>query len=149
MTNKVKIVVINGPNLNLLAERDPVKYGALSLEEIGKKLESAYPECEFIFYQSNIEGEIIEKLHEIRNSVQGLIINCGGFSHTSVAIHDALQLVNIPKIEVHLSHLATREEFRQKMLTAAACDGYLSGFKEKGYLAAAYLILQMLRTTND
>lgn len=143
MINRAKIAIINGPNLNLLSERDPEKYGALSLESINSGLESQFPDISFKFYQFNTEGEIINALHENRHWADGIIVNCGGFSHTSVAIHDALELVMVPKIEVHLSHLARREDFRHKTLTAAACNGYISGFKEHGYAAAVFLILKL------
>ena len=135
----MKILVINGPNLNLLGSREPSEYGLISLSEINNIIKNEYKEIEFEFYQSNIEGEIIDKIQRASQEYDSLIINPGGYAHTSVAIKDALETCKIIKIEVHLSHLAKREEYRQTLLTAMNCDGYISGFKEKGYLAAVYL----------
>lgn len=139
----MKIVVINGPNLNFLGERDPEKYGSLFLNVIEDKLRAEFPDHDFDFYQSNIEGELVTKIQDCRIGVDGLIINPGGYAHTSVAIKDALSLLKITKVEVHLSHLANRESFRQILLTASSCDGYLSGFKHFSYIAAAYLIIKI------
>jgi len=144
----MKIIVINGPNLNLLGARDKTKYGSLTLEEINIIIENEYPKVEFEFYQSNLEGEIINKIQIAADHFDALIINPGGYAHTSVAIKDALEDCKITKIEVHLSHLLQRESFRQTLLTAGSCDGYISGFKEKGYLAAVYLVLAMLKPQN-
>ncbi len=135
----MKILVINGPNLNLLGKRDENNYGGLTIEEIKLKIKTQYPEIDFTFFQSNREGEIIDSIQSAGN-YNGLIINPGGYAHTSVAIKDALQELKIPKVEVHLSHLANREDYRQILLTAKSCEGYISGFKEKGYLAAVYII---------
>ncbi|MCK9211475.1 MAG: type II 3-dehydroquinate dehydratase, partial [Ignavibacteriaceae bacterium] len=99
----MKILVINGPNLNLLGKRDPLKYGAMTLESIENLVVSSFPEISFSFYQSNIEGEIVSKIQNTEKDFDGLIINPGGYAHTSVAIHDALVECKIPKIEVHLS----------------------------------------------
>lgn len=138
----MKILIINGPNLNLLGKRDENNYGSLTLEEIELKLTTHYCEIDFTFFQSNHEGEIIDAIQNA-GIYNGLIINPGGYAHTSVAIKDALQELKIPKVEVHLSHLANREEYRQILLTAKSCEGYISGFKEKGYLAAVYLIKEI------
>jgi 3-dehydroquinate dehydratase II len=135
----MKILVINGPNLNLLGLRDPSDYGLITLSGINKIIENEYKEINFEFYQSNIEGEIVDKIQKASKDFDSLIINPGGYAHTSVAIKDALEICKIIKIEVHLSHLAQREDYRQSLLTAKSCDGYISGFKEKGYLAAIYL----------
>ena len=139
----MKILVINGPNLNLLELRDHSEYGMLTLPEINKFIKSQFIEIDFEFFQSNIEGEIVEKIQNAGTEVNAIIINPGGYAHTSVAIKDALDLCKIIKIEVHLSHLAKREDYRQTLLTASSCDGYISGFKEKSYFAAVYLA-QML-----
>lgn len=136
----MKILVINGPNLNNLGKRDKSHYGNLSLEGIEKLLNKEFPENEFSFYQSNSEGEIINKIQEAEEKFNGIIINPGGYAHTSVAIRDALAEVKLPKVEVHLSHLVNRENFRQNLITASGCDGYISGFKEKGYSAAVFLL---------
>ncbi len=135
----MKIAVINGPNLNLLGKRDQNHYGGLTLEEIRGRLCSEFREIEFDFYQSNTEGSIINKIQSL-SGFDGLIINPGGYAHTSVAIKDALAELDIPKVEVHLSNLAAREDYRQVLLTASVCDGYISGFKEKSYYAAVYLL---------
>ncbi len=138
----MKILIVNGPNLNLLGKRNAEHYGELTLENIENSLLNAFPNILFDFFQSNIEGEIIEKIQNASDA-DGIIINPGGFAHTSVAIKDALELFKNPKIEVHLSHLANREDYRQKLITSTACDGYISGFKEKGYLAAVFLMKMM------
>jgi 3-dehydroquinate dehydratase II len=139
----MKILVINGPNLNLLGVRDKNHYGVLSLESIENVLKSEFPEIEFEFYQSNLEGELINKIQSAGSLFAGLVMNPGGYGHTSVAIKDALEECKIPKIEVHLSHLANREDFRQTMITAKSCNGYISGFKENSYCAAVYLLKKL------
>ncbi len=141
----MKILVINGPNLNLLGKRNPEQYGALTLEEINLILTNKFPSHSFTFVQSNHEGKIIDSIQSSEaNGFSGIIINPGGYSHSSVAIRDALEIIKIPKIEVHLSNLAKREEFRQQSITATAVNGYLSGFGEKGYLAAVFLLEEMI-----
>ncbi len=141
-----KILVLNGPNLNMLGERNPDHYGSLNLEKIQKQLEEEFPEFEFSFYQSNHEGELIDQLQKSDEKYNGIIINPGGFAHTSVAIRDALELVKIPKIEVHLSNLSNRESFRQTSITASVCNGYISGFKKLSYLAAGYLLNKLIKS---
>ena len=140
----MKILVINGPNLNLLQQRDPEQYGTLSLDAIKNYLLQEFPGYKFEFYQSNSEGEIINKVQDAVNNFDALIINPAGYAHTSVAIRDALELCKIPKVEVHLSNISGREDFRQRLITASVCDGYLSGFKEHGYFAAVKLIEKIL-----
>ncbi|PID59301.1 MAG: 3-dehydroquinate dehydratase [Ignavibacteriae bacterium] len=137
----MKILVINGPNLNMLGKRNPDEYGNITLDDIEKKILKEFPNHEFEFFQSNIEGEIVSKIQTTQNNFDALVINSGGYTHTSVAIKDALEILTIPKIEVHLSKLASREDFRQKMITTTSVDGYISGFKEKSYLAAIYLLV--------
>ena len=136
----MRILVINGPNLNMLGKRDPDQYGALTLAGIEEAIKDEYPDDNFEFFQSNLEGEIVSAIQSAADIFDGVIINPGGYSHTSVAIRDALEICRIPKIEVHLSNLASRESYRQVFITASACDGHLSGFKEHGYLAAVYLL---------
>ena len=140
----MKVLILNGPNLNLLDQRPDKHYGSLSLDKIESVVKIEFPNHLFEFFQSNHEGELIDKIQSASNSFNGLIINPGGFSHTSVAIRDALEICSIPKVEVHISNLATRETFRHTMLTASSCDGYISGFREKGYLAALYLLEKIL-----
>lgn len=139
----MKILVINGPNLNLLGKRDKDHYGVLSLESIENVLKNEFTDIEFDFYQSNVEGELINCIQSAEGKYNGLVINPGGYGHTSVAIKDALEECKIPKIEVHLSHLANREEFRQTLITAKSCNGYISGFKENSYCAAVYLLIKL------
>lgn len=140
----MKILILNGPNLNLLGQREETHYGNLSLDKIKDLINNKYPDLSFTFFQSNHEGEIIEKIQNSENEFDGLIINPGGYAHSSVAIHDALNEIKIPKIEVHLSHLANREEFRQSLITAKACNGYISGFKEYSYLAGIFLLNEII-----
>ena len=139
----MKILIINGANLNLLGAREEEHYGKLTLQKLESVIQSEFPEHNFKFYQSNIEGEIIERLQNY-DKFDGIIINPGGYAHTSVAIRDALELVKIIKIEVHLSNLSSRENFRQNLVTASVTDGYISGFKENGYLAAVYLLNKLV-----
>lgn len=140
----MKILILNGPNLNLLDKRSNEHYGSLSLKKIEDIINKEFTSHQFQFFQSNLEGELIDKIQTAHNSFNGLIINPGGYSHTSVAIKDALQICSIPKVEVHISNLASRESFRSTMLTASSCDGYISGFREKSYLAAIYLLEKII-----
>jgi 3-dehydroquinate dehydratase-2 len=136
----MKIVIINGPNINLLDKRNKNFYGSLNLKGITDLLKSKYPEVAFDFIQTNSEYEIIEIIQHAPELYDGLIINPGGFSHSSIAIRDALEICTIPKIEVHLSNLSSRENFRRTSITASVCDGYISGFKHMSYLVAVYII---------
>jgi len=138
------ITVINGPNLNKLGERDPGKYGNFTLESLNSLIRNEFSDIEFDFFQSNVEGEIINKIQEISGISDALIINPGGYSHTSVSIKDALELLKMPKIEVHLSNIAARENYRNFSITASATNGYISGFKELSYMSAVYLIKKIL-----
>ncbi len=142
----MKILVINGPNLNLLGARDKNHYGDSTLEDIETSVKAEYSNDYIEFFQSNVEGELVNQIQNALNYFDGLIINPGGYAHTSVAIRDALELCSIPKIEVHLSNLASRDDFRQKLLTASICDGYISGFKELGYMAAIHLISKLRKS---
>jgi 3-dehydroquinate dehydratase-2 len=141
----MRLLVINGPNLNLLNKRDKNQYGKKDLNKIEKLLKKEFKEINFSFFQSNLEGEIVTKIQQAEKEFDGMIINPGGYSHTSVAIHDALELCKIPKIEVHLSHLANREDYRQTLITAKKTNGYISGFNENSYLAAAYLMKKIIK----
>ncbi|MCL5029747.1 MAG: 3-dehydroquinate dehydratase [Bacteroidetes bacterium] len=141
----MKILILNGPNLNLLGARDSNYYGDLTLDKIEEIIKKEFPEIEFEFFQTNYEGELINKIQNAINNFNGIIINPGGYAHTSVALRDSLTECKLPKIEVHLSHLVNRENFRQNLITASGCDGYISGFKENSYLAAVYLIIKMIR----
>lgn len=140
----MKILIMNGPNINLLNKRPDENYGSLSLKEIEEIINKEFRSHKIQYFQSNHEGELIDKIQNADNFFNGLIINPGGYSHTSVAIRDALEICSIPKVEVHISNLASRETFRSIMLTASSCDGYISGFREKSYLAAIYLLEKII-----
>lgn len=139
----MKILVLNGPNLNLLGKREREHYGNFTLTDIEIELKKEFDDYKFEFFQSNHEGELIDKIQSAPGYFDGIIINPGGFSHSSVAVRDALAVCKIPKVEVHISNLAGREDFRKTLVTASACDGYISGFKINSYLAAAYLISKL------
>jgi 3-dehydroquinate dehydratase II len=140
----MNIIVINGPNLNLLGKRDKNIYGSLTLTKIQSVIKKEFPKDKFVFFQSNIEGEIVTKIQTAEKKFEGVIINSGGYAHTSVAIRDALADSILPKVEVHLSNLSSREDFRQVLITASVCDGYISGFKENSYTAAVYLLHKII-----
>ena len=141
----MKIIIINGPNLNLLNKRDKAIYSLLTIDEIVSQIKVEFPEIEIESYQSDIEGEIVTWIQQADSGFDGMIINPGAYAHTSIAIKDALEICNIPKIEVHLSHLANREDFRQNLITAQSTNGYISGFKENSYLAAVYLLKKLIK----
>lgn len=141
----MKILIINGPNLNKLKLRDKSLYSQLDLDEINILIKKEFKDDQFDFFQSNLEGEIINAIQSADEKYDGLIINPGGYSHTSVAIRDALEICKITKIEVHLSHLAKREDFRQVLITAQGVDGYISGFNELGYLSAVFILKMKLK----
>ena len=130
----MKILIVNGPNLNLLGTREPEIYGIVSMDQYLNELIQDFSEHEILYYQSNVEGEIINRLQE--NDFEGLVINPGAFTHYSYAIADCLKNISQPKVEVHISNIYQREEFRQKSVTAANADGILSGFGMKGYRLA-------------
>lgn len=145
----MKILVINGANLNKLGARAKDQYGAFTQEELFEWLSARWVDTEFIFFQSNIEGEIVNRIQSAGNEADALIINPGGYSHTSVAIRDALEICNVPKVEVHLSNIAAREDFRHHSITGAVCNGYITGFKEYSYDAAVYLLKRITEAKND
>ena len=131
-----KIIILNGPNLKLLGEREKEQYGSLSLNEIEKNCKefAVKNNIKISFFQSNIEGELVEKIQTSRNNQDGLIINAGGYTHTSVAIHDALKILEIPIIELHISNIYNREEFRHKSLISKVAKGVICGFGANGYV---------------
>jgi 3-dehydroquinate dehydratase II len=141
----MKIDIINGPNLNLLGKREPEKYGSVSFEDYLASLKKLYPAVEFDFFQSNIEGEIINKIHDTGFSYDGIILNAGGYTHTSVAIADAIASVRTPVVEVHITNIAAREEFRQKSLIAGSCAGSISGFGLDSYRLAVEAIIGKIK----
>lgn len=130
----MKILIVNGPNLNLLGTREPEIYGTVSMADFLENLKEKFPEDEILFFQSNVEGEIINRLQE--DDYEALIINPAAYTHYSYAIADCLKNIQKPKIEVHISNIYAREEFRQKSVTAAHCNGVISGFRLDGYRLA-------------
>lgn len=137
----MKIQIINGPNLNLLGKRETSIYGSESFEDFLEKLRVRFPALELHYYQSNVEGEIINKLHEVGFSFDGIILNAGAYTHTSIAIHDAIGGIKTPVVEVHISNIHAREEFRHKSLITSKCAGMLTGFGMEGYaMAVSYLV---------
>jgi len=145
------IYIINGPNLNLLGNREPEIYGELTLKDIENKCKK-YSEniyLDIIFKQSNIEGEIVNYIQEAGNKASGVIINPAAYTHTSVAIHDALKSLIIPSIEIHLSQPAKRENFRHKSLIAEVVNGTISGFGPNSYLLAMKAIDDLLKTNTE
>ncbi|TDQ11674.1 type II 3-dehydroquinate dehydratase [Pedobacter metabolipauper] len=138
----MKIQIINGPNLNLLGLREPGIYGNLSFEEYLQQLRDIYSILEIDYYQSNVEGELINKLHEVGFSYDGIVINAGGYTHTSVALADAIAAIKTPVIEVHISNIYAREEYRHVSLTGKNCKGVLTGFGMDGYRLAIESLLK-------
>ena len=132
----MKLIIINGPNLNLLGTREKQVYGEISFDEYFSKLKNIFPETELEYYQSNVEGEIINKLHEVGFSYDGVILNAGGYTHTSIAIADAIAAIKTPVIEVHISNIFAREEYRHISLIAPKCKGSISGFGLESYRLA-------------
>lgn len=129
----MKIQIINGPNLNLLGKREPDVYGNTSFEEYLGSLKKLFPEVEIHYYQSNVEGELINKIHEVGFTFDAILLNAGGYTHTSVAISDAIAGVTTPVLEVHISNIYKREEFRHKSIISKSCIGMISGLGLKGY----------------
>jgi 3-dehydroquinate dehydratase-2 len=141
----MKLSILNGPNLNMLGKRDPEQYGTDTLEDIEKLLIDSFPEHEMVFFQSNLEGELIEAIQSlVEGDVDGVIANFGGYSHTSVAIRDALELIELPIVEVHLSNIHAREEFREQTLTGAVADGIITGFGKQSYVLAVHAVEKLI-----
>ena len=137
----MKILILNGPNLNLLGVREKSIYGADSFDTFYEKISQKYSNVELAYFQSNIEGEIIDKLHEVGFSYDGILLNAGGYTHSSVAIADAIAAVNTPVIEVHISNIYAREDFRHKSLLSKNCVGIISGLGLDGYeIALLYFV---------
>jgi 3-dehydroquinate dehydratase II len=134
--DQMKIIIINGPNLNLLGKREPEKYGTTTFGDYLEVLRKRYPEISFEYFQSNVEGEIINELHRTGFSYDGVILNAGGYTHTSVAITDAIASVPSPVVEVHITNIAAREEFRHTSLVGRACAGSIGGFGLDSYRLA-------------
>lgn len=136
----MKIQIINGPNLNLLGKRETSIYGSQSFDELLATLKSKFTNVTLDYYQSNVEGEIVNKLHEVGFSYDGIILNAGAYTHTSVAIHDAIAGIKTPVVEVHISNVYAREEFRHKSLITSKCAGMLTGFGMDGYTMAVHYL---------
>lgn len=137
----MKIIIINGPNLNLLGTRQTSIYGNLFFEDYFQKLQKKFPEIEFELYQSNIEGELINKIQEKGFTLDGIILNAGGYTHTSVAIGDSIMAITTPVVEVHISNVFAREDFRHTSLIAPYCKGSISGFGLDSYRLAVESLL--------
>ena len=133
-----KIIILNGPNLNLLGEREKNQYGSFTLKDIEEKCKDFAKKNNIVLslFQTNIEGELIQIIQNSRNEQQGLIINAGGYTHTSVAIHDALKILKIPIIDLHISNIYNREDFRHKSLISKVAKGIICGFGADGYIMA-------------
>ena len=133
---KLKIQIINGPTLNLPRVREPGIYGSESFEVFLPKLQERYPDIEIDYYQSNVEGELINKMQEVGFSCDGIVLNAGAYTHTSIALHDCIRSLRCPVIEVHISNVHQREEFRHKSMISAACKGVICGFGLDSYRLA-------------
>jgi len=133
MFERMKIQIINGPNLNLLGKREPGIYGSEGFEGFLENLKAKYPALEIDYFQSNVEGELINKIHEVGFSFDGIIMNAGAYTHTSVAISDAIAGIKTPVIEVHISNVYAREEFRHHSMMAKNCKGIITGFGLQSY----------------
>ena len=129
----MKILIINGPNLNLLGKREPEIYGNKSFVDFFERIKEKYASIDMAYYQSNVEGELINKIHEVGFEYDGILLNAGGYTHTSVAISDAVAAVNTPVLEVHISNIYKREEFRHKSIISKECVGMIAGLGLDGY----------------
>lgn len=137
-----RIEIINGPNLNLTGRREPEVYGTTTMEDCVARLRQAFPDVEIGYYQSNVEGELISRIQQAGFSADGLVVNLGGYSHTSVALRDALLAVPAPKVEVHLSNIFAREDYRHHSYITSACRGMICGLGLQGYELAIRSLLQ-------
>lgn len=137
----MKILIVNGPNLNLLGHREPGIYGSASFEDYLPQLRQRYPQVEIDYYQSNIEGELIDKLQQEGFSADGIVLNAGAYTHTSVALHDCIRAITTPVIEVHISNVHQREEFRHHSMISSACRGVICGFGLDSYRLAIEAII--------
>lgn len=132
----MKLIIINGPNLNLLGTRETIVYGNQTFEEYFSTLKNKFQNIDLTYYQSNVEGELINKLQEVGFTIDGIILNAGGYTHTSVALRDAIAAITTPVIEVHISNVFAREDFRHNSLLAPKCKGSISGFGMDSYRLA-------------
>lgn len=141
----MRILIMNGPNLNLLGKREPGVYGARGFEDYLEELRVAYPNVELEYFQSNVEGFMIDKIHEVGFSYDGIVLNAGAYTHTSVALQDAIRAVKTPVIEVHISNVHQREEFRHKSMISCACVGVICGFGLDSYRLGVEALLNRLK----
>lgn len=137
----MKILILNGPNLNLLGTREPGIYGTASMESYIPKLKETYPDVEIEYYQSNIEGEMINKMQEVGFSYDGIVLNAGAYTHTSIALLDCIRSLKTPVIEVHISNVHAREEFRNHSVISAGCKGVIAGFGLDSYRLAVEALI--------
>lgn len=139
---KMKIQIINGPNINLLGKREPSIYGARSFEDYLAELKERFPQVQMDYYQSNVEGEMINKIHEVGFDYDGIVLNAGAYTHTSIALQDAIRAVSAPTIEVHISNVHQREEFRHRSMISCACVGVICGFGLDSYRLAIEALME-------
>jgi 3-dehydroquinate dehydratase-2 len=142
----MKLQIINGPNLNLLGRREPEKYGNKSFEDYLVTLRNNYPKLKIDYYQSNVEGELINKIHETGFEYDGIILNAGGYTHTSVSIADAVAAVNAPVIEVHITNISAREGFRHNSIVGRYCTGSIIGLGLFGYKLAIEALIELAKS---
>jgi 3-dehydroquinate dehydratase-2 len=142
-----KIIILNGPNLNLLGEREKNQYGNFTLKDVEKNCNNYANQnnIKLFLFQSNIEGDLVDQIQKARNNQDGLIINAGGYTHTSIAIHDALKIIKIPIIELHISNIYNREEFRHKSLISKVANGVICGFGAEGYIMSLEAMKKFLK----
>lgn len=138
----MKIAIINGPNLNLLGKREPEVYGSLTFEQYLETLKAQFPDVQIDYFQNNVEGEIVNYLHSVGFSYDGILLNAGAYTHTSVAIRDAIAGIKTPVVEIHISNIYAREEFRHTSLTAAKAVGVICGLGMKGYALGVRFFLE-------
>lgn len=139
----MKILIINGPNLNLLGTREPQHYGTGTMDSVLDALKSQYPDVQFDYYQSNVEGFLIDRLHQtLEEPCDGVVLNAGAYTHTSVALRDAIAAIKVPVVEVHISNVHSREEFRHRSLISAVCKGVICGFGLNSYRLGVEALLK-------
>lgn len=141
--NNKRVLILNGPNLNLLGKREPGIYGNNSMEDYFATLQERFPNISLEYYQSNVEGELINKLHEVGFTYEGIVLNAGAYTHTSVAIHDAIKAISTPVVEVHISNVYQRETYRHTSLITGACVGVIGGFGMDSYRLAIEALIQL------
>lgn len=139
----MKILILNGPNINLLGKREPGIYGSRGFADYYEELKAMYPDVEFDYYQSNVEGELVNKIHEVGFDWDGIVFNAGAYTHTSVALHDAIKAVTAPVVETHISNVYKREEFRHKSIISSACVGVIGGFGLDSYRLGVEALLKL------